>query len=108
MTDLPPYMLSHGCDDPTVRTINLIGMRRAGVPESDIRGVRLCQKLLYRSKRPVAAVREELEAKFDGAAPPAVERVLSFVEAQAGGRGGRGRDGVPVPYTPPAAARRAA
>ena len=108
VTDLPPFMLSHGCDDPTVRTINLIGMRRAGVPESEIRGVRQCQKLLYRSGKKVADVRAELEAKFDGVAPPAVELVLSFVEASAGGRGGRGRDGKPVPYTPPAALRRAA
>ena len=108
VTDLPPYMLSHGVDDPSVRTINLIGMKRAGVPDAEIRGVRLCQKLLYRNKRPVAAVRAELEEKFGGTAPPAVERVLGFVEAQAGGRGGRGRDGVPVPYTPPAALRRAA
>ena len=100
VTDLPPYMLSHGVDDPTVRAVNVVGMKRAGVPDDEIRGVRLCMKLLYRNKRPVADVRAELEAKFGGAAPPAVERVLGFVEAQAGGRGGRGRDGKSVPYAP--------
>ena len=105
VTDLPPFMLSHGVDDPTVRTVNLVGMRRAGVPEADIRGVRLCQKLLFRSKKRIADVRAELEAKFGGTAPPAVELVLSFVETQAGGRGGRGRDGVPVPYEPAFAPR---
>ena len=110
VTDLPPFMLSHGVDDPSVRTVNLIGMKRAGISDADIRGVRLCQKLMFRSKKPIAEVRAELEAKFGGTAPPAVELVLSFVEAQAGGRGGRGRDGKPVPYAPPAAAplRRAA
>ena len=108
--DLPPYMLSAGADNPAVRTINLVGMRRAGIPESEIRGVKLCHKLLYRSKKAIGAVREELEAKFDGVAPPAVERVLGFVESQSGGRNGRGRDGKPVPYVPTSLAplRRAA
>ena len=108
--DLPPYMLSAGTDAPAVRTINLVGMRRAGIPEDAIRGVKLCHKLLYRSKKKIADIRAELEAKFGGTAPDAVENVLSFVEAQSGGRNGRGRDGKPVPYTPPVAAplRRAA
>ena len=100
--DLPPYMLSAGTDNPTVRTINLVGMRRAGIPESEIRGVKLCHRLLYRSKKPIAEVRAELEAKFEGVAPPAVERVLGFVEQQSGGRNGRGRDGKPIPYAPAA------
>ena len=104
VTDLPPFMLSHGVDDPSVRTVNLIGMKRAGVPEDAIRGVKLCQKLLFRNKKKIADVRAELESRFGGTAPPAVELVLSFVEAQAGGRGGRGRDGVPVPYAPAFAA----
>ncbi|MEM9702895.1 MAG: acyl-ACP--UDP-N-acetylglucosamine O-acyltransferase [Planctomycetota bacterium] len=98
--DLPPYMLSAGTDNPAVRTINLVGMRRAGIPESEIRGVKSAHKLLYRAKKPIAEIRAELEEKFDGVAPPAVERVLSFVEAQSGGRNGRGRDGKPIPYTP--------
>jgi hypothetical protein len=57
---------------------------------------------------PISEIRAELEEKFGGIAPPAVERVLSFVEAQSGGRNGRGRDGKPMPYTPAVAPLRRA
>ncbi|WP_171186513.1 acyl-ACP--UDP-N-acetylglucosamine O-acyltransferase [Alienimonas chondri] len=98
--DLPPYMMSAGSDSPRVRTVNLIGMRRAGLSESEIRGVKLAHKLLFRQMKPIAEIRAELEAKFDGVAPPAIEKLLSFVETQSGGRNGRGRDGKPIPYEP--------
>ncbi|WP_242688003.1 acyl-ACP--UDP-N-acetylglucosamine O-acyltransferase [Alienimonas californiensis] len=98
--DLPPYMLSAGTDNPTVKTVNLVGMQRAGIPDVEIRGVKLAHRLLYRSRKPIAEIRKELEAKFGGECPPAVERVLSFVENQSGGRNGRGRDGKKVPYEP--------
>ena len=98
--DLPPFMLSAGTDNPTVKTINAVGMQRAGRSAEEVRGVKLAHRLLYRNKKSAAAARAALVAKLGDPLPAAVETVLSFVERQAGGRNGRGRDGKAVPYAP--------
>ncbi|MGV2336765.1 MAG UNVERIFIED_CONTAM: acyl-ACP--UDP-N-acetylglucosamine O-acyltransferase [Planctomycetaceae bacterium] len=54
--DIPPFMLAAGSDDPSVRTINVVGMRRAGISNSTIDVIKEAFRLLYRRNRPVKEV----------------------------------------------------
>lgn len=95
--DLPPYMLADGIP-ATVRGVNVIGLRRAGIPPADRRAVRDAHRLLYRSgltpQRALERVRREL------AANRLVETLVEFVAAArrgicgpSGGWGGVGSQG---------------
>ena len=50
VTDLPPYMLAAGNDNPEVKTINLVGMRRAGVSASAIEVIKRAHRLIFREQ----------------------------------------------------------
>jgi UDP-N-acetylglucosamine acyltransferase len=62
--DVPPFMLVEG-QPATVRGINVIGLRRAGMPPAERRALQEAYRLLYRSglapKRALDRVREEVE-----------------------------------------------
>jgi UDP-N-acetylglucosamine acyltransferase len=74
--DVPPYMIVDG-QPATVRGVNVVGLRRAGVPAADRRALQDAYRLLYRSglapKRALDRVREELPA-----CPP-VRLLIDFV-----------------------------
>ena len=94
--DIPPYMLHSGNDDPKVHTINIVGMRRRGIPEPSIISVRRAFKLIYREHQKIDAVRATMEQEFSPISSE-LETLLSFIEHHQGGRAGRGRDGNRVP-----------
>ncbi|HEX6985176.1 MAG TPA: acyl-ACP--UDP-N-acetylglucosamine O-acyltransferase [Planctomycetaceae bacterium] len=100
--DVPPYMLHAGTDDPKVVTINLVGMRRRGIPEASIAAVKRAFKLLYREFKKVEQVREILAAEYP-VFPEELETLISFIETQQDGKLGRGREalrGKPTVATP--------
>jgi UDP-N-acetylglucosamine acyltransferase len=74
--DVPPFMLTDGTP-ATVRGVNVIGLRRAGVPAADRRALQAAYRVLYRSglspHRAVERIRREL--------PPnhLVHALLTFV-----------------------------
>ncbi len=74
--DVPPYMLVDG-QPATVRSVNVIGLRRAGMLPAERRALQDAYKLLYRSglgpKRALDRVRDEVPAC------PAVTTLLEFV-----------------------------
>ena len=90
--DLPPYMIAEG-SPATVRSVNVIGMRRAGIGAADRRLVQDAHRLLYRSgispRRAVERIRSELPAT------PPIERLLEFITASR-----RGICGPPDEATP--------
>lgn len=90
--DVPPYMLASGNDDPTIVTINLVGMRRAGISGDAIRHIKRAHRLLYRDRSKVEAVREAFRRDLDGRLPRELTILLDFVEAQHNGRLGRARE----------------
>ncbi|MEX0717993.1 MAG: acyl-ACP--UDP-N-acetylglucosamine O-acyltransferase [Planctomycetaceae bacterium] len=90
--DIPPYMLAAGSDDPTVQTINIIGMRRRGISEESIRAVKRSHRLLYREHKSLDAVREIFAAEFPDGFPAELRLVLDFVERQRQGKLGRARE----------------
>jgi UDP-N-acetylglucosamine acyltransferase len=76
--DVPPFMLVDG-QPATVRGVNVIGLRRAGMPPAERRALQAAYRLLYRSglapKRALDRVREEV---------PACPPVTALVEFIAG------------------------
>lgn len=92
--DIPPFMLAAGSDNPTLKTINVVGLRRAGISDETIRAVKQAFKLLYRQHRKVEDVRTELGGDTGEALPAEVATLLNFVEAQRLGHMGRAREAV--------------
>lgn len=91
--DIPPFLLSAGSDNPEVVAVNLVGMRRRGIPDASIRMVQQAFKLLYREHKRVEEVRQLL-AEQTPVLPDEVNQLLEFLEWSARGRNGRGREAV--------------
>src|SRR5207249_5687934 len=78
VADLPPFMLADG-SPATVRGVNVVGLRRAGVPAAARRTIQDAHALLYRSglspQSAVDRIRAELPAN------PYLTRLVEFVAA---------------------------
>lgn len=92
--DVPPYMLCVGNENPTIKTINVVGMQRAGISGETIRLIRRTHRLMFREHKPLDVVRRALLAELDGVFPFELTTLLSFLERQAQGRVGRAREAV--------------
>jgi UDP-N-acetylglucosamine acyltransferase len=81
--DVPPFMLAFGAP-PAVHSVNVVGLRRAGIPPADRRAVQDAHRILYRSGltpvRAVERMRQELSPH------PLVDALVEFV-ASASHRG---------------------
>ena len=99
--DVPPYMLAAGNDHPEVKSVNTVGMRRAGISDETILIIRKACRLLHKRHLKPDAVRSQLHTECDEL-PPEVETLLSAVEYSTQGSNGRGREQVRnLPDTPP-------
>jgi UDP-N-acetylglucosamine acyltransferase len=74
--DLPPYMLANGIP-ATVRGINNVGLRRAGMSPGDRRVIKEAYRILYRSGLAPGAALERLRREVPATA--AIERLIAFV-----------------------------
>ena len=92
--DIPPFMLSAGSDNPEIKTINVIGMRRAGISNSAIGLVKQAYRYLYREHRPLDETRELLAQEVGDAWPIELATLLSFLEKTRAGKLGRAREAV--------------
>jgi len=92
--DIPPFMLAAGSDDPTLKTINVVGMRRAGISNSTIDTIKEAFRLLYRRNRPLDEVRQHFQESLQGTIPIELSMLLTFVENQRAGKLGRAREAV--------------
>lgn len=97
VADVPPYMLVDG-SPATVRSVNVIGLRRAGISPGDRRALQDAHRLLYRSglapHRALERMRGELPPN------PLVDTLMQFVASAKrgicgppGGWGASGREG---------------
>lgn len=89
--DIPPFLLSAGSDKPEVIAVNIVGMRRRGIPDPTIRMVQQAFKLLFREHKRASEVRELMSATANPL-PAEVATLLDFVDWSARGRNGRGRE----------------
>lgn len=92
--DIPPFMLAAGSDNPTLKTINIVGMRRAGISENAIDVVRTAFRLIYRKRKSLAEVQDHLDQQLEGVIPLELSQLLQFIEAQRAGSLGRAREAV--------------
>lgn len=99
--DVAPFMLSAGSDNPEIITINLVGMRRRGFPETTIQQIKQAYKLLYREHQPQQVVRQRFLDQY-GELTPELALLLDFVEHSARGKNGRAREAIRhQPHTVP-------
>lgn len=106
--DVPPFMLTNGCDEHTVRTINLIGLQRAGISPQTIAVLKRACRVLFRENKPLAAARQQLADELGGVLPLELGELFEFLEAQSRGRLGRAREVVRSQQYEPAAELHAA
>ncbi len=92
--DIPPFMLAAGSDDPTLKTINVVGMRRAGISNSTIEVIKEAFRLLYRRNRPLDEVCRYFDDTLQGIIPIELSMLLTFVGNQRAGKLGRAREAI--------------
>jgi UDP-N-acetylglucosamine acyltransferase len=84
--DIPPFVIADG-RPARPRSVNVIGLKRAGFDDETIRCIKSAFKLLYRSDRQARDALDELREMYPEVAP--VQRMVAFVEATEEGRQGR-------------------
>jgi UDP-N-acetylglucosamine acyltransferase len=89
VTDVPPFMLVDG-NPSEVRNVNLVGLRRRGFSNSQIRSLSTAYKLLFRDNVGVDAARAALIA--DDKLDEHVVRLMDFIDQVDVGRVGRRRE----------------
>lgn len=98
--DIPPFMLAAGSDNPAIKTINLVGMRRRGISNATIQIIKRTHRLIYREHKKVDLAREVLEQELGGVLPIELTTLLSFLEAQQNGKMGRAREAIRIAPPP--------
>jgi UDP-N-acetylglucosamine acyltransferase len=93
-TDVPPFMLAAGSDNPEIKTINIIGMRRAGISEHVIGVIRQAQKMLFREHHLLEEVQRRFETELGGTLPIELITLLGAMKEQRQGKMGRAREAV--------------
>ncbi|QEG14784.1 acyl-ACP--UDP-N-acetylglucosamine O-acyltransferase [Gimesia maris] len=91
-TDVPPYMICTGSDDFRVRTVNLVGMLRAGISESSVAVIRRAHRLFYRKNKKLEEVREIFSQELEGVIPMALQTLFDHFQGIQGSKAGRGRE----------------
>ncbi len=90
--DVPPFMLAAGSDNPKMKTINIVGMRRAGISEQAITAVKEAFRMLYRKNRSLEDVRQHFEDMMGEDVPAELAELLESVDLQRNWKMGRARE----------------
>jgi UDP-N-acetylglucosamine acyltransferase len=85
--DIPPFWVMQNFN--RVCGVNVIGMRRAGVPTAEIQGVRKAFQLIYRERLTISAALLRIEAEL--AHLPAVRELVEFIRSSRRGICGSSR-----------------
>lgn len=99
--DIPPFMLAAGSDHPTIKTVNTVGLRRAGTKPETIRVIKQAHRLIFREHKHIDTVCALLYEELGGIFPFELTTLLHFIEQQRGGRMGRAREGLKDQPPPP-------
>jgi UDP-N-acetylglucosamine acyltransferase len=76
--DVPPYMLADGLP-ATVRGVNVVGLRRAGMSAADRRALQDAHRLLYRSGLSPRGALERIRRELPASEP--IVRLVDFIAA---------------------------
>lgn len=74
--DVPPYMLADGLP-ATVRGVNIVGLRRAGMPAADRQALQDAYRLLYRSGLSPRGALERIRRELPASEP--IVRLVDFI-----------------------------
>lgn len=88
--DVPPFMLVEG-NPSAIRCVNLVGLKRRGMSQVNIKSLTVAHRLLYRVKMGTKQARKVLEEQGQFTEP--VAQLFEFLESSHQGRHGRGREG---------------
>jgi UDP-N-acetylglucosamine acyltransferase len=92
-SDLPPFMLAAG-RPATVRGVNVVGLRRAGIAPADRRSIQAAHRLLYREGLSPKAALDRIRLEIQPT--PHLTALVEFVETARRGICGPPRHGVPL------------
>ncbi|MDA1211755.1 MAG: acyl-ACP--UDP-N-acetylglucosamine O-acyltransferase [Planctomycetota bacterium] len=92
--DIPPYMMATGCDNPEIKTINLVGMLRNGISSSTVTLLKKAHRLLFRQTKQIDVVEEMFLQELDGIIPIEISNLFRFLRLQRAGKMGRAREAV--------------
>lgn len=92
VTDVPPFMIFDGNDDGRLRTLNLVGMQRAGISAETINVIKRAFRLLIREHKPLDVVRGIMSEELGQVIPAELGMLFGFLDYQRQGRMGRGRE----------------
>lgn len=81
--DVPPFCTAQG-DRATLRGLNVVGLRRSGLPPDQVKAVRRAYRALFLAGDTLDAALIGLK---DPSQPPPVQLLLQFIEAGLKGRG---------------------
>ncbi len=92
VTDIPPYMLASGNDNLTIKMVNIVGLKRAGIPDATIKIIKHAHRLMFRKHTKLSTVRAIFRDELDGNFPLELTNFLDFIERQQQGKLGRARE----------------
>ncbi|MFQ3610035.1 MAG: acyl-ACP--UDP-N-acetylglucosamine O-acyltransferase [Fimbriimonadales bacterium] len=84
--DVPPYMISEG-HPAEVRGVNIVGLRRAGVPEATRTALRTACRWMFLANMNVSQAIERIRAELESS--PELEHLIEFMLQIREGRNGR-------------------
>lgn len=90
--DVPPFMICTGADEFRIRTVNMVGMQRAGISENSISVIRRAHRLIYRKNKTLEEVKQILNEELEGVVPIALNTLFNHFENIKGSKAGRGRE----------------
>ncbi|BDU50344.1 acyl-ACP--UDP-N-acetylglucosamine O-acyltransferase [Haliovirga abyssi] len=64
--DVLPYVTIKGSENPKIRGLNLIGLKRRGISNEDIKSIKEAYKMIYMGKKTLKDLLVELEEKYEG------------------------------------------
>ncbi len=74
--DIPPFCTAQG-DRAKLRGLNVIGLRRSGLPREAVKAIRAAYRTLFLSGEPMEAALARLK---NSSPPPPVQEMISFIE----------------------------
>ena len=90
--DIPPYMLAAGSDNPSLKTINRIGMQRAGMSREIMSMIQRAFRMHFRELKKIEDVQQHFDSLLDGQLPQELTNWLEFISRQINGHNLRARD----------------
>lgn len=75
--DVPPFMMTDG-NPLEVHGLNIVGLKRRGIPRNSIHALKDAYKIMYRQELPVSEAVEKVKAELE--ITPEITHLIDFIE----------------------------